>query len=98
MTTLLGPVPCRECRSTVWVVRRRLAFLCATHQGVCSTPSKTPHVVGDDGSTHLCKGNARSVPMGYDATDGSSVTSSDTIGNGRASARPRGAVVPCLEV
>jgi hypothetical protein len=28
MTTLLGPVPCRECRTTVWVVRRTAEVPC----------------------------------------------------------------------
>lgn len=50
-----------------------------------------------DGSRHMCaETNARSVAMVYAATDGSSVTISDTLGDGRSSARPRTAAVPCL--
>jgi len=54
MTTLLGPVPCRECRSTVWVVRRRVAYWCPSHRRVCSSPAIAPTVVEADGTTHLC--------------------------------------------
>jgi hypothetical protein len=96
MRTLIGPMVCKGCRAHVWLVRRKVAFVCSSHGRVCSSPSLAPMVVTADGTTHVCE-----HPFGsswYDAPDGSSVTSSDTIGDGRVSARPRNAAVPCLEV
>lgn len=99
MSTILpiGTTVCQACRAPVAVVRRTVAYWCSAHGRVCTTTSMTLTVVDPSGSLHLCDENGRSVPC-YDATDGSSVISSDTIGNGRSSARPRTAAVPCLEV
>jgi len=57
MTVLLGPCPCRDCGTTVWVVRRTIAFVCKAHgprSRVCTSESMALTVVEDDGTTHQC--------------------------------------------
>ena len=104
MTVLLGPTPCHGCGAPVTVVRRPVMIHGNDHAGGVAwesvgVPSEELRevVTTDDGGVHRCD-IARPFDMAYDATDGSSVTSSDTLGDGRAPARPRGAAVPCLEV
>ena len=99
MTTLVGPMTCIACRAPVWIVRRTIVFLCASHSRLCTTESNAPTVADEDGATHLCqpKEHARSNAW-YDASDGSSVINTATIGDGRSIARPSAAAVPCLEV
>lgn len=110
MTVLLGPTPCATCKEPVTVVRRPVIVWCDEKCRACAARKGTYHRFGvstsvlqtamlnPSGSEHVCSEvNARSLPMGYDEMDGSSVASSDTIGNGRVSARPRNAAVPCLE-
>ncbi len=98
MTTVLpiGTTVCHACRASVAIVRRDVSYWCSSHGRVCNSPSMSLSVVDADGTSHLCDVNGRSLPC-YDAIDGSSVISSDTIGNGRSIARPGAAAVPCLE-
>lgn len=99
MTVLLGPTPCIRCGEPVTVVRRPV-MIHDSHgsnryqeqdHAVPSTEMREVAVVVEDGTEHTCGS------LWYAATDGSSVASSDTIGSGRSSARPRTAAVPCLE-
>ena len=57
MTTILGPLPCRQCKGTVWVVRRLMSFVCRAHgprSRVCTSESLTMTVVEASGERHLC--------------------------------------------
>ena len=63
MTVLLGPVPCRDCRVSVSVVRRPVMIHghrdgCGRHGAPClSVPSKELHevvVLGLDSIEHAC--------------------------------------------
>ena len=57
MSTILGPAPCRDCGTTVWVVRRTIVFLCGAHgphSRLCTSESMSLTVVEDDGTTHQC--------------------------------------------
>lgn len=69
MKVLLGPAPCRDCRTTVWVAYRTIAFYCASHGRVCNTESIRPSVIEDDGSTHLC-GSLLTGEHPFDIIDG----------------------------
>lgn len=100
MKVLIGPLPCQRCKAPVTVVRRPVMIRdshgsndhVVKHHAVPSTEMREIVVVGVEGTEHACGS------LWYAAIDGSSVTSSDTLGDGRSSARPRTAAVPCLEV
>lgn len=54
MKVILGPAPCHDCATPVWVAYRTIAFYCAAHGRVCSTESIRPSVIEDAGTTHMC--------------------------------------------
>lgn len=106
MTVLLGPTPCHGCGVPVTIVRRPVMIHdnhgSNDHQtkdhAVPSTELREVVAVTSDGD-HVCEVSEHTFGnLWYAGNDGSSVASSDTIGSGRVSARPRSAAVPCLEV
>lgn len=54
MTTILTGVRCHECKATVSVVRRKVAFVCSGHGRVCNSESLRPVLVEANGEKHLC--------------------------------------------
>ena len=73
MTPVLGPLPCRDCKVTVWWVRRVFSFVCRAHgraRRVCTSESLELTVVELDGTTHLCLTGEQA--FGYDTDAGAS--------------------------
>jgi hypothetical protein len=54
VTTILTGVRCHDCKATVSVVRRKVAYWCSGHGRVCNSVGLAPTLVEADGTAHLC--------------------------------------------
>lgn len=55
--TVLGPCPCRDCGTVVYVQRRTFVFTCKAHgrrRRLCTSESLELTVVEESGERHLC--------------------------------------------